>query len=110
MRERSNVVTLKKIFKLVVFFTIIFTLIFCVTWQNVRMYLLNKDIERLAKKRNELEKSHYLMNIELVKLKSRKRVTITGSLSRSMSMKKGSRRHILLTMHYAKSSSTIYCS
>lgn len=78
MRERSNVVTLKKIFKLVVFFTIIFALIFCVTWQNVHMYLLNKDIERLAKKRNELEKSLYLMNIEFSKLRSRERIKKIG--------------------------------
>jgi cell division protein FtsL len=78
MRERSNGMTLKKIFKLVVFFTIIFALIFCVTWQNVHMYLLNKDIERLAKKRNELEKSLYLMNIELSKLRSRERIKKIG--------------------------------
>jgi cell division protein FtsL len=78
MRERSNGVTLKKIFKLVVFFAIIFALIFCVTWQNVHMYLLNKDIERLAKKRNELEKSLYLMNIELSKLRSRERIKKIG--------------------------------
>ena len=74
MIERSNAETLKKIFKLIVFFAIIFALIFCVTWQNVHMSLLNKDLERLAKKRNELEKSLYLMNIELSKLKSRERI------------------------------------
>ena len=78
MRERLNAVTLKKIFKLVVFFTIIFALIFCVTWQNVHMYLLNKDIGRLAKKRNELEKSLYLMNIEFSKLRSRERIKRIG--------------------------------
>ena len=78
MRERSNADTLKKIIKLVVFFTIIFALIFCVTWQNVHMSLLNKDIEKLAKKRNELEKSLYLMNIELSKLRSRERIKKIG--------------------------------
>ncbi len=78
MRERPNAVTLKKILKLVVFFTIIFDLIFCVTWQNVHMYLLNKDVERLAKKRNELEKSLYLMNIEFTKLRSRERIKRIG--------------------------------
>ena len=78
MRDRSTAETLRKIFKLVVFFTIIFALIFCVTWQNVHMYLLNKDIERLAKKRNALEKSLYLMNIELSKLKSRERIKRIG--------------------------------
>ena len=78
MRERTNAVTLKKIFKLVVFFTIIFALIFCVTWQNVHMYLLNKDVERLAKKRNELEKSLYLANIELTKLRSREMIKRIG--------------------------------
>ena len=78
MRERSNADTLKKIIKLVVFFTIIFALILCVTWQNVHMSLLNKDIEKLAKKRNELEKSLYLMNIELSKLRSRERIKKIG--------------------------------
>jgi len=78
MSERSIAVTLRKIFKLVVFFTIIFALIFCVTWQNVHMYLLNNDIKRLAKKRNELEKSLYLMNIELSKLRSRERIKRIG--------------------------------
>ena len=78
MREISNAETLKKIIKLVVFFTIIFALIFCVTWQNVHMSLLNKDIEKLAKKRNELEKSLYLMNIELSKLRSRERIKKIG--------------------------------
>ena len=65
MRDRSSVVTLRKIFKLVVFFTIIFALIFCVTWQNVHMYLLNKDIEKLAKtvKIREVKgKVHWLWN------------------------------------------------
>jgi hypothetical protein len=42
------------------------------------MYLLNKDIERLAKKRNSLEKSLYLMNIELSKLRSRERIKRIG--------------------------------
>ncbi len=78
MRERSIAVTLRKIFKLVVFFTIIFALIFCVTWQNVHMYLLNNDIKRLAKKRNELEKSLYLINIEFSKLRSRERIKRIG--------------------------------
>ena len=78
MREISNAETLKKIIKLVVFFTIIFALIFCVTWQNVHMSLLNRDIEKLAKKRNELEKSLYLMNIELSKLRSRERIKKIG--------------------------------
>ena len=76
--ERSNAETLKKIIKLVVFFAIIFALIFCVTWQNVHMTLLNKDLERLAKKRNELEKSLYLMNIELSNLRSRERIKEIG--------------------------------
>jgi hypothetical protein len=38
------------------------------------MYLLNKRIEKLAQERNELEKSHYLLNIELSHLKSRDRI------------------------------------
>ena len=74
MNNSQYAATLKRIMKLVIFFTIIFSLIFCVTWQNVHMYLLNKEIGEMAKKRNELEKNIYLMNIEFSYLKSRERI------------------------------------
>lgn len=74
MNNSQNAATLKRIVKLIIFFTIIFSLIFCVTWQNVHMNLLNKEIGDLAKKRNELEKNIYLMNIEFSYLKSRERI------------------------------------
>ena len=48
------------------------------------MYLLNKDIKRLAKERKKLEKSLYLMNIELAKLRSRKRIKAIGQEEMNM--------------------------
>lgn len=74
MNNSQNAATLKRIVKLIIFFTIIFSLIFCVTWQNVHIYLLNKELREFAKKRNELEKNIYLMNIEFSYLKSRERI------------------------------------
>lgn len=74
MNNSQSAATLKRIVKLVIFFAIIFSLIFCITWQNVHMGLLNKEIEGLAKKRNALEKNIYLMNIEFSYLKSRERI------------------------------------
>ncbi len=72
--ENTNFRILKRIFKLVIFFGIIFTLLFCVTWQNIHMYLMKREIDEIRVQRNELERSIYLMNIELSTLKSRERM------------------------------------
>jgi len=72
--ENTNLKILKRIFKLVIFFGIIFTLLFCVTWQNIHMYLMMREIDEIRVQRNELERSIYLMNIELSTLKSRERM------------------------------------
>ena len=72
--ENTNLKILKRIFKLVIFFGIIFTLLFCITWQNINMHLIKREIEGIRVQRNELERSIYLMNIELSTLKSRERI------------------------------------
>jgi len=70
----TNLTILKRIFKIVLFFGIIFTLLFCITWQNIQMYLMKREIDEIRVQRNELERSIYLMNIELSTLKSRERM------------------------------------
>ncbi len=71
---RTAILIFKRIFKLVVFFGVIFAVIFCITWQNIHMYLIKKKIEEIMVQRNALEKTIYLMNIELSYLKSRERI------------------------------------
>jgi cell division protein FtsL len=46
------------------------------------MYLIKREIEEIRVQRNELERSIYLMNIELSTLKSRERIKkiATGEL------------------------------
>ncbi|MFW6137572.1 MAG: septum formation initiator family protein [Spirochaetota bacterium] len=63
-----------KIIKMTVFFGVVFLLLFCITWQNINMYLLNKKIEDLQGIKNDLQKSIYLKKIELYSLSSRERV------------------------------------
>ncbi len=65
---------IKRMLRITCFFAVIFTLLFCVTWQNIDMYLLNRKITELTKKRNELEKSIYLKRMELSTLQSRQRI------------------------------------
>ncbi len=65
---------IKRMLRITCFFAVIFTLLFCVTWQNIDMYLLNRKITELTIKRNELEKSIYLKRMELSTLQSRQRI------------------------------------
>jgi len=65
---------IKRMLRITCFFAVIFALVFCVTWQNIDMYLLNKKIFELTRKRNELEKSIYLKRMELSTLQSRQRI------------------------------------
>ncbi len=64
----------KRLVKLTCFIGIIFFLLFCITWQNIHMFTLNKKIEGLTQVRNDLEKSIYLEKMELSHLKSRERI------------------------------------
>jgi cell division protein FtsL len=73
--RNSSLRIMKRILKLVLFFGIIFTVIFCITWQNIHMYLVKKRMEEIMMKRNALEKTIYLLNMELSYLKSRERIT-----------------------------------
>ena len=66
--------TFSRILKLIAFFTIIFTVVFCITWQNVQVYLYNREIDTLVSKRNRLEKEIHLLNIKASSLKSRSRI------------------------------------
>ncbi len=65
---------LRRMIKLTCFFAVLFFLLFCITWQNMHMFTLNRRIDELTEKRNELEKSIYLKNMELASLRSRDRI------------------------------------
>jgi cell division protein FtsL len=80
----TNLTILKRIFKLVIFFGIIFTLLFCITWQNIHMYLMKREIDEIHVQRNELERSIYLINIELSTLKSRERMKKIATMELDM--------------------------
>ncbi len=69
-----NKVIIKKIFKLTVFFGVLFSLLFCVTWQSIHDYILNLRINELTKKKHELEKTLYLKNVEIGNWKSPERI------------------------------------
>jgi cell division protein FtsL len=73
MREINGII-FKNILKLILFFGVIFSVLFCVTWQSIHLYLINLRIDELTRKKNELEKTLYLKNIELSSLKSRERI------------------------------------
>ena len=67
-------IIVKKVFKLTVFFGVLFSLLFCVTWQSIHQYLLNQKIDELTKKKHELEKTLYLKNAEISEWTSRERI------------------------------------
>lgn len=69
-----NKVIIKKIFKLTVFFGVLFSLLFCVTWQSIHDYILNLRINELTQKKHELEKTLYLKNVEISSWKSPERI------------------------------------
>jgi cell division protein FtsL len=71
----NNWIILKNIVKLVMFFGVIFSVLFCVTWQSIYLYLINLRIDELTKRKNALEKTLYLKSIELSALKSRERIS-----------------------------------
>lgn len=74
MVRNGSLNILKRMAKLVLFFGVLFTVIFCITWQNVNMHLARKKMEEIMMKRNAMEKTIYLLNIELSYLKSRERI------------------------------------
>ena len=66
--------TFSRILKLIAFFSIIFAVVFCITWQNIQVYLYERKIDNLVSERNKLEKEVYLLNIKASSLKSRTRI------------------------------------
>ena len=69
-----NIAIIKKIFKLTIFFGVLFSLLFCVTWQSIHDYILNLRIDELTRKKHELEKTLYTKNVEITTWKSRERI------------------------------------
>jgi cell division protein FtsL len=76
-RERSSI--LRRIIKLTCFFAVLFFLLFCITWQNMHMFNLNRRIDEMAERRNDLERSLYLKNMELASLQSRSRIKVIAT-------------------------------
>ncbi len=64
-----------RIFKLILFFSVIFAILFCITWQNIQVFLYNRRIKELIAVRNRLERDIYLLNIQVSSLKSRGRIS-----------------------------------
>jgi len=71
-RERLSI--MRRMIKLTCFFAVLFFLLFCITWQNMHMFSMNRRIDELTARRNDLERSIYLQNMELAALQSRDRV------------------------------------
>jgi len=74
IQNSTAVVIVRRMLKLTCFFAVVFLLFFCIAWQNIYMYSMNKKINDKTQLHNELEKSIYLKNIELSKLESRERI------------------------------------
>jgi cell division protein FtsL len=72
--QNMNMVIVKKMFKLMLFFGVLFSLLFCITWQSIHQYLLNLKLDELTRMKHELEKTLYLKNMETGSLKSRERI------------------------------------
>ena len=73
MRGVTGIIV-KKVLKLTVFFGVLFSLLFCVTWQSIHQYLLNLRIDELTRKKHGLEKALYLKNVEISAWTSRERI------------------------------------
>lgn len=71
-RERFSI--MRRMVKLTCFFAVLFFLLFCITWQNMHLFTLNRRIDELTVRRNDLERSIYLKNMELATLQSRDRM------------------------------------
>jgi cell division protein FtsL len=78
-------IIVKKVLKLTVFFGVLFSLLFCVTWQSVHQYLLNLKIDELTRKKHELEKTLYLKKVEISAWTSRERIRRIATAELGMS-------------------------
>ena len=76
LRKRNdiNFRMVKRLLKLTCFVTLLSTIFFCITWQNIQVYNLKRRLKELSRVRNEVERSIYLKNVELSRLMSRDRI------------------------------------
>lgn len=64
----------KRIFKLVLFIGVGAMLLFFITWQNLRVYLLERKINELVKQKSHLEEQIYIDTLKLSEIASRESV------------------------------------
>ncbi len=74
MRNDFNYRMVRRLLKLTCFVALLFTIFYCITWQNVQIYNLNRRLKELSRIRNEIERSILLKNVELSELVSRERM------------------------------------
>jgi len=65
---------IKRIFKLIVFIGVGAMLLFFITWQNLKVYLLEREINKLVKEKSHLEEEIYLDTLKLSEIASRKKI------------------------------------
>jgi cell division protein FtsL len=63
-----------RLVKITLFVSVVCLLLFCVTWQNVHLRLLQERVEGRVQVRNELENDLYQKKLQLRELESRERI------------------------------------
>jgi hypothetical protein len=63
-----------RLLKITLLVSVVCLLLFCVTWQNVQIHLLESRVEARMRVRNELENRLYQKKLELMELESRDRI------------------------------------
>jgi hypothetical protein len=74
IRNDINYRMVRRLLKLTCFVALLFTIFFCITWQNIQVYNLNRRLKELSRVRNEVERAIFLKNVELSGLISRERM------------------------------------
>lgn len=74
IRNDTNYRMVRRILKLTCFVALLFTIFFCITWQNIQVYNLNRRLKELSGIRDEVERSIFLKNVELSGLVTRERM------------------------------------
>ncbi|MGQ9614810.1 MAG: hypothetical protein ACUVWJ_00245 [Spirochaetota bacterium] len=70
----TNYRMVRRILKLTCFVALLFAIFFCITWQNIQVYNLNRRLKELSRIRDEVERSIFLKNVELSGLVARERM------------------------------------
>lgn len=65
---------IRRMFKLMLFIGIGALLLFFITWQNLRVYLLEREINELIKQKSRLEEDIYIDTLKLSEIASRKKI------------------------------------